>query len=378
MFGRLISKYIFVSPFYIIFLVCLLCSTNTVQSQSKRAYKVKEDTIISFKDRWSVKTNAVGWLMTIPNAAVEFDISNSVYNKLTLNLEGKYNGYTSHNFLPYMVMNYWEVRPEVRKYWRTDFRANSGTKPTLYEKLFSKQRVNPRYWRAYYLGGYLNAGGYDLKFSENGVQGKYIGAGVTAGYSIPLYSYKKGYIDLELGGSLGLMMTRNNKFALDRENNVYIPTSDVRNWHIVPFPVVSDLRVAFVFRFKSIKDKYKRIDHAKIQAREAAKLEKRRIKDSIRVAKHMEDSLQDLRKKFVKDSIRAAKLLEDSLEEQRKIFVKDSIANAKKALKESEAMEAAKKKEEEEKNEKEQRAPKETPLKENEENNDNAVIKEED
>ena len=104
MFRRFINSHIFVSPFYIIFLVCLLCSTNTVQSQGKRAYKAKEDTIISFKDRWSVKTNAVGWLMTIPNAAVEFDISNSVYNKLTLNLEGKYNGYTSHNYLPYMVM----------------------------------------------------------------------------------------------------------------------------------------------------------------------------------------------------------------------------------------------------------------------------------
>ena len=133
------------------------------------------------------------------------------------------------------------------------------------------------------------------------------------------------------------MMTRNNKFALDRENNAYIPTSDVRNWHVVPFPVVSDLRVAFVFRFKSIKDKYKRSDDAKIQARQAARMEKKRIKDSIRVAKHIEDSLQDMRKKFVKDSVRAARLLEDSLQEVRKQFVRDSIDNVRKMEKEAKA-----------------------------------------
>lgn len=330
-------NHILVSPYYILSFVCIWLSLNIGYSQTKKTYKAQEDTIVAFKDRWSFKTNSVGWLMTIPNVAVEFDITNSVYNKLTLSLEGKYNGYTSHNYLPYMVMNYWEVKPEFRKYWRTEFRGNTGSEPTLKEKLFSKKRTNPRYWRAYYLGGYLNAGGYDLKFSENGIQGKYIGAGVSAGYSIPLYSYKNGNIDLELGGSLGLMMTRNNKFALDRENNAYIPTSDVRNWHVVPFPVVSDLRVAFVFRFKSIKDKYKRSDDAKIQARQAARMEKKRIKDSIRVAKHIEDSLQDMRKKFVKDSVRAARLLEDSLQEVRKQFVRDSIDNVRKMEKEAKA-----------------------------------------
>lgn len=90
------------------------------------------------------------------------------------------------------------------------------------------------------------------------------------------------------------------------------------------------LEGGLVFRFNSIKDKYKRTDYEKIRRRDAAKVEKKRLKDSIRVAKHLEDSLQDLRKKFVKDSIKAAKLLQDSLEDARKTFVKDSLENVRK------------------------------------------------
>lgn len=304
--------------------------TGTLASQNKRSGIIKEDTIVKFKDRWSFRTNAVGWLLTVPNAAVEFDLTNSVYNKVTLGLEGKYNGYTLHNNLPYNVFNYWEVRPEVRKYWRTEYRPKTSVKPSLYERLFSKQREKPRYWRAYYIGGYVNAGSYDFKFSEEGIRGKYVGAGLTAGYSVPLYSYKHGVIDLEFGGNLGIMATRNSGFRLDIENNEYVPTANVKNWHVVPFPVITDLRVAFVFRFMSIKDKYKRTDYDKIHRREAAKLEKKRVKDSIRVARQLEDSLQDLRDRFVKDSIKAAKLLQDSLTEARKTFVEDSLDNVKK------------------------------------------------
>lgn len=86
-------NHILVSPYYILSFVCIWLSLNIGYSQTKKTYKAQEDTIVAFKDRWSFKTNSVGWLMTIPNAAVEFDITNSVYNKLTLSLEGKYNGY---------------------------------------------------------------------------------------------------------------------------------------------------------------------------------------------------------------------------------------------------------------------------------------------
>ena len=99
--------------------------------------------------------------------------------------------------------------------------------------------------------------------------------------------------------------------------------------HIVPFPVISDLRVSFVYRFTSIKDKYKRVNYVKIQAREQRKMEKRRLKDSIRTAEIIADSLEHVRKAFVKDSIRQARIVADSLEQVRKAFVKDSVKRAK-------------------------------------------------
>lgn len=365
--NRCLERFHVVFPILTIFV--LFCSINPLSSQNKRPGIIKEDTIVKFKDRWSFRTNAVGWLLTVPNAAVEFDLTNSVYNKLTLGVEGKYNGYTMHNHLPYNVFNYWEVKPEIRKYWRTEYRPKTGNKPTLRERLFSKQREKPRYWRAYYMGGYVNAGGYDFKFSDEGIRGEYIGAGLTAGYSVPLYSYKSGAIDLEFGGNIGLMVTKNSGFRLDIENNEYIPTANVKNWHMVPFPVITDLRVAFVFRFNSIKDKYKRTDYEKIRMREAAKVEKKRQKDSIRVARHLEDSLQDLRKKFVKDSIKAARLLQDSLEDARKAFVKDSLENVKK-------LEAAGERKRGKKDD-EDKSTDNVPLKTEDENND-ALIKKED
>lgn len=291
--------------------------------------KMEQDTIVLFKDRWSIRTNAVDWLLTIPNISVEFDISNSVYNKYTLSLEGKYNWQTSHNYLPSTILNLWEIRPEVRKYWRTEYRANTGTEPSLKERLFSRQRKKPRYWRAYYLGIYAHAGGYGFKFGHTGVQGNFYGAGVSGGYSIPLYSYRENYVDIEFGGSVGIVAASTDRFALDRENNAYVPSGESKGMHIIPFPVVSDMRVSFIYRFKSIKDKYKRTDYAKIQAKELKRMEKKRLKDSIRTAEQLADSLRELRRVFVKDSIRQAKVLQDSLQELRKTFVKDSIARAK-------------------------------------------------
>lgn len=303
------------------------CLSVYPQASKRYANRAQQDTIVDFKDRWSFRTNAVDWLLTVPNVAVEFDLSNSVYNKWTLSLEGKWNWQTAHNYLPYNVFNLWEVRTEARKYWRTEYRGNVG-KLTLKERLFSKQRKRPRYWRAYYLGVYAHAGNYSFKFGNEGVQGDMYGAGVSGGYSIPLYSYRENYIDIEFGGSVGVVATKNYRYKLDRENNAYVPSGQSKGMHVVPFPVVTDLRVSFIYRFSSIKDKYKRVDYVKIQARQQRKMEKKRLKDSIRTAEIIADSLQRVRKAFVKDSIKQARIVADSLEEVRRAFVKDSIRQA--------------------------------------------------
>ena len=36
-----------------------------------------QDVKVPFKERWAISTNAVDWILTIPNARVEFDLSNS-------------------------------------------------------------------------------------------------------------------------------------------------------------------------------------------------------------------------------------------------------------------------------------------------------------
>lgn len=281
--------------------------------------KQEEAKTVSAKSRWAFRTNAVDWLLTVPNIGVEYDLTNSVYNKLTLNLEGKWNWHTSHNYSSGTVFDLWDVRPEIRKYWRTEYRANTGNKPNLKEKLFSRERSNPKYWRAYYLGLYTSANGYSFKFGKRGFQGNSYGIGISAGYSIPLYSYKTHFIDVEFGGSLGLSYAKYDVYELDRENNCYIPVSEKsKDFHFVPFPVVSDVRVSFVYRFASVKDKYKMINHEKIQAKERHKIERKQHKDSVRTARHLTDSLKQMRKRIVKDSIRQVKQVTDSLKRVEK------------------------------------------------------------
>lgn len=309
-------------------LVFLFTSTFPQMFAQTKSVSQEEQKVVSAKSRWSFRTNAVDWLFTVPNIGVEYDLSNSIYNKYTLSLEGKWNWHTTHNYVPAVVFDLWDIRPEIRKYWRTEHRANTGTKPSLKERLFSKERTNPKYWRAYYLGAYASMNGYSFKFGKRGFQGNSYGLGLSAGYSIPLYSYKSHFIDVEFGGSVGFSYAKYDVYELDRDNNCYVPVPEKsKSFHFVPFPVVSDVRVSFVYRFASIKDKYKMINHEKIQAKEKIKIERKQHKDSIREARYLADSLKDMRNKFIKDSIRQDKLLKDSLS---KIVPKNNLENKEK------------------------------------------------
>lgn len=304
-------------PFFFFF--SLLPQNMNAQTKAKK----ETETTVSEKSRWAFRTNAVDWLLTIPNLAVEYDVSNSIYNKLTLNLGVRYNWHTSHNFVPATVFDLWEVRPEVRRYWRTEHRAQSGPKPSLTDQLFSKARTNPKFWRAYYIGVYTSFNGYSFKFGKEGFQGSSYGLGLSAGYSIPLYSYKNHFIDVEFGGSLGMSYAQYDVYEHDRENNSYAPVAaKSKGFHLVPFPVVSNVNVSFIYRFASIKDKYKQIDHAKIQARELQKITRKQFKDSLRTAHELSDSLGRIQLKFEKDSIRQVRLVTDSLKQLEKSAAK--------------------------------------------------------
>ena len=61
------------------------------------------------------------------------------------------------------------------------------------------QRIRAR--NAYYWGVYVNAASYNFKIGKEGKRGNAYGAGISVGYTAPLYGYRNNYPDLGLGGS---------------------------------------------------------------------------------------------------------------------------------------------------------------------------------
>ena len=202
---------------------------------------------LPFGDRLSVKTNAFEWLLTVPNIGFECDVVRTEYKKMSLNLSAKYNWNTYHKLAPATVFDLFDVRPEFRYYFRTENRKLS--KP----------------WWAMYMGPYLSYGTYTFKLSEKGIHGYSAGLGVSAGYVIPMYEYKKGAIDVELGFSLGLQVATRDVFTHNPEGHYYVKQEALsKDLHFTPFPVVSEMRVAFVWRKESIRHQVK-IDHEKLR-----------------------------------------------------------------------------------------------------------------
>lgn len=205
-------------------------------------------------DRWAVKTNALDWVLTIPNIGVEFDLKNSEFNNMTVGLSARYNWNTYHKYAPSAVFNLFDVRPEFRWYYR----SLPLTRSKWSIDKFLKERKNPRTWRAQYLGAYASYGDYTLKFGRKGRQGGVIGFGAVAGYGLPMYEYRNGAIDVELGLAVGLQVAQKDVFVHNPDGNYYAKVvGESKGWHLTPFPVVSELKVAFVWRHKSIKDKVK-------------------------------------------------------------------------------------------------------------------------
>ena len=92
------------------------------------------------------------------------------------------------------------------------------------------------------------------------------------GYTAPLYGYRNNYIDLELGGSAGLLYTSYDVYTHDAKSGCYPRIAEkCKGGHIVPFPLITDLRVAFVYRFMSAGSKYKESVYRRVQLRDFAR-----------------------------------------------------------------------------------------------------------
>ncbi len=251
--------------FFLTALLCLSAGSGMIHAQDK-----DESRGI---DRWALKTNVIDWAATIPNFSVEYDLSGADNNKMTLGLTARYNWNTHHTRLPYNVFNLMQIRPEYRYYWRS-----SETKRAQKREMSGKRTRNRHENRLNYAGAYMDAGMYSFKADQYGHQGQIYTVGLSMGYGMPKYQYRKGYIDMEVGFALGVALVTDNAFSLDSGANVYIPEPSVsKGLHIAPFPIVSSLNVSFAWRSKSIKDKHRFTDADRIrqQEREARRISRK-------------------------------------------------------------------------------------------------------
>lgn len=375
---------------YVCILVVLLSVPQTAYSQTDDAVSSDTASVVvtsetaptapvePFRNKIGIRTNVVDWVATIPNIGFEYEVKRSPHfkNPYTIGAVVRWNWDTWSKYNPSMVFNVFDVRIEGRKYWNSVKSRNvvklkqqakpnaTGEKPAkkgklqqlkearyeipidpikretegieqmndtvtyweyLYRQLGKIGRANPNEERGYYFGLYLGYHNYSYKFGSTGRQGNAFSAGITGGYTIPLYSYNDRYLDLDLGGSLGIFYTKYDEYRHDPESNCY-PIVAANQGAI--FPMVTELRLALVYRFQSVRQK-KLTDKQSYEERLDYLLAQRRV------LKAFNDSVMAVRQ-LRADSIKQAKLdakleraLQDSLQQARKAFVKDSIKQAK-------------------------------------------------
>ena len=221
---------------------------------------------LTLAERISLRTNVVDWSMQVPNIGVEFDLRNTNWSRWAVGFNFKYNWNTSHSYVPGTVFNLAEVRAEVRNYWRT-LDLTDGLHNRLrghvkwVDKLVSQRRKGSKHpVTTYYRGFYATYTNYSFLFGHTGYQGSAVQAGMTYGIIRPLYQFRNGNsLDLEFGVSGGVAVTKYDKYRHDEVNNNY-PKTGHDNWHLVKYPVLSDARVGFVYRFGKypVTKKYRR------------------------------------------------------------------------------------------------------------------------
>lgn len=122
---------------------------------------------------------------------------------------------------------------------------------------------NPRNWRAYYLGLWAGADNWSISLNGNGKQGQGLGAGLVAGYTLPLLPQKfprEGSLDLDLGLAAGWKAVKYDAYTYEEQTRHYVYDRERSHpsWKIVPYPILQDIHVSLVWRFRGIKNKVDR------------------------------------------------------------------------------------------------------------------------
>ena len=295
-------------------------------------------------------TNAVDWVVATPNLGVELDLAGNEKTRFSILMNGKYNWNTHHSIQPRIVYNLAAGNVEFRKYWRTGGSVRGAMKrytkgnrdTTISLPLWGFRRfrrnvlsgrtfTNPRNWRAYYVGLYAGYEKYTFSLGTDGKQGESYNFGFTGGWSVPLYPFKNGRsVDLDLGLAIGAKMTAYDKFGYDEEFGCYTYQGS-KGWHIVPFPVVQDIHLSFVFRFRSIGKKVQggaeRYDEWDMRQQEKynkrLRIQQRNweMSDSAKKARDKEKEAEN----FSRDSLRRALKMNDSLKNATKEKAKAEV-----------------------------------------------------
>lgn len=311
-------------------LISLQIGAQTIDTSSK------VDTL-SFAERFSVRTNTVDWLLLLPNFSVEYDLGKYNWNRYSVGVGVRYNWQTKHSFTPAQVYNICEVRGEFRQYWRTrkivkvegKDRASAVTSvmpaKNFLQRLFSTNRYEVKHPNTtYYRGLFVSYSKYSMLLSSTGRQGTGLTAGVLYGVLKPLYQFKNGNsLDIEFGISAGLCFTKYDKYRHDRESDCY-PVMERKGWHIEPYPVLSETRIAFVYRFGSypltkkyrwrydVDEEYKQmVDESNY--RKSQKLKERLGMDDLRAL------FEKMRDQYMPDALKEARKASASQQEKAKM-----------------------------------------------------------
>ena len=291
-------KYLYLS------LAVLLCTPSYA---SNGVEEVDTAASVTFKDRISIHTNTLGWVLMTPNIGLEYDLVHNKHKKISLLVSGKYNWQMNQKYDSRYLYNVAGARAELRWYFRTRKVGALGKEPenrlgkgdftdytevdTLRNKLpdevivlpWEKAKVretrgffnriiasrrlvtakqNPRTHRAYYVGPYAAYDKYSVKFGDTGYQGSAIGAGVAFGYTTPLYIYNNGNsIDLELGTALGVASVEYDKFGYNNEDKCY---TNEGSEDAKILPMISDVHLSLVYRFDPVKNQAYDVDYDKL------------------------------------------------------------------------------------------------------------------
>ena len=313
-------KYLYLS---LMLLFCAPASALTPQGESE---ETDTASTIKFADRISIHTNTLGWLFMTPNVGVEYDFVHNKHKKISLLLTGKFNGQTNQKFASRYVYNIAGARAEVRWYFRTRKIDDLGVKPEerisggaaedflgpwekervsstdgFFNKLWNSRglvtaKKNPRRHRAYYVGPYAAYDKFSVKFTETGYQGSAIGAGVSFGYSAPLYIYNNGnVIDFEIGAGVGAAIIDYDEYGYSREDNCYTAGNTGKS---AILPMLSDVRLSLVYRFDPIQNQAYEVNYDKlVNQRHMYNLRKKYLATDTLV---LTDSLMDLMSSYNK------------------------------------------------------------------------------